>query len=74
MLFIRFHPDNFHEERCEFELFDKQRGKTTCGDKAIGQRGFQEGTRQYLCHEHFDYAVSLHGAKFEVRTERKADG
>ena len=71
MVFRRFHPENFHEEVCGFQLWDRK-AMGDCGKPAVGQLGINKDQRQFLCEEHFRYG-SAHLHDTQIQEEKKID-
>ncbi len=76
MIFIRYNTDNPHEEVCDFEVWDKAKGRMGfCGDKAVGRHGLRGWNSRALCGSHIEITrISEKVAAWDVQLEKYKGG
>ncbi len=76
MIFIRYNMNNPHDERCAFEVWDKDKGRMgSCGERAVGQRGHGGPNSRSLCGSHLEMArISEKVAAWNVQLEKLKGG
>ncbi len=74
MIYVRFHPENEHEETCTFQVWAKELGcMTFCGALATGYSGQYLDKRVTLCQEHFEQCrMNERVHESDIKKEKKS--